>query len=423
MLLTFAPDNQTLASVCETDAVRLWNAETGKQEKQLGEPGDVRALSLAFSPDGRFLAVGYRNDSMRIWDVKDGKVVHEQIKYTGKPDGRVSALAFAQDGKTLAASGSSTIALVDAAEGKVIRSFGPKDGALAPDVTALAFSPTGKIVASSAGALIQLWDTSGKELKTLEGHLNVVHGLAFTADGRYLASVSADHTVHLWETASGRIVSVWKGHRGPTRAVAVMPNGRTIVSGGDDTSLLLWDVTGRSPKGKLVHVNPQPGVLEKSWDALASLDPAVSNTALWNFVSGGKDAVDYIEKNIPMLDRKKIEQWIKDLDDDSFNVRNVADVELRKLGRLVEARLKSEVTKNTSVEVTRRIRGLLDKLPGGLTGEQINLRYRRVMTALEQDASPAARALLTKLIAGAPTEDGINLEAEAALTRLKKRGS
>ena len=77
------------------------------------------------------------------------------------------------------------------------------------------------------------------------------------------------------------------------------------------------------------------------------------------FVTAGNEGVEFVDKNIPLLDGKKIEQWIKDLDDDSFNIRHVADNELRKLGRLVEA-LVAHARGNISSRVapTRSVRSM-----------------------------------------------------------------
>src|SRR5439155_5887406 len=145
LVLAFASDNKTLASATGSDAIRLWDATTGQAQQQLAGPGDDPVLSLTFAADGKTLAVGHRNNLIRVWDLGQAKVI-QQMKYPGP----VSALAYARDGKTLAASGSNMVGLYDASNGQQIRSFGPKEGPLLPVVASIAFAPDGKTLATGS---------------------------------------------------------------------------------------------------------------------------------------------------------------------------------------------------------------------------------------------------------------------------------
>jgi WD40 repeat protein len=80
----------------------------------------------------------------------------------------------------------------------------------------------------------------------LKGHTSRVTSLAFSPDGRTLASTSLDHTVRLWEVTTGKQRSTLKGHPGGAFAVAYSPNGRLLASGGNDGVLRLWDVPNRA---------------------------------------------------------------------------------------------------------------------------------------------------------------------------------
>jgi WD40 repeat protein len=112
-------------------------------------------------------------------------------------------------------------------------------------VMAVAFSPDDRLLASgSADQTVKLWDTAtGKEVRTLKGHTARVTSLSFSPDGRRLVTGSADNTVRLWDTATGKEVLSLQGHESPVRSVAFCPDGRHVASGSDDKTVRIWDTT------------------------------------------------------------------------------------------------------------------------------------------------------------------------------------
>ncbi|MFH0895610.1 MAG: caspase family protein [Bacteroidota bacterium] len=115
-------------------------------------------------------------------------------------------------------------------------------------VSALAYSPDGKFLASAGQDFsIKIWDIStGKELKTLNGHKLYVQSLAFSPDGKMLASGSWDKTIRIWEMNNFTEVRTITAHKRAVQSLAFSPDGKILASGSVDSTLALWDVASGS---------------------------------------------------------------------------------------------------------------------------------------------------------------------------------
>lgn len=241
--LALSPDGKTLITAHQSQLVHVWDVASRK-EKLLPAELTLRGPALAFTPDGKRLVTGWTDNFLRLIDLRGNKVVRSFPMLPRNFYGR-KMLAFSPDGRLLAVVGwGHTVRLWDPDTGKEVRQLSlappsPYSGAFSASV---AFAPDGKTLAAGGPGTVQLWDLkSGKELRRIKAHTGYVHSVAFSPDGKMLVSAGRDQAIGLWDVASGKDLNPKVGHRGTVRYLAFADRGGMLFSAGDDGTVRLWD--------------------------------------------------------------------------------------------------------------------------------------------------------------------------------------
>jgi WD40 repeat protein/tRNA A-37 threonylcarbamoyl transferase component Bud32 len=259
--VAFLSEGRTMITAGADGTLKTWDASRPPDPVPL--PGHVGVAGAAtIAPDGRWAAT-VDLKAVRIWNLPTGRLRHTlalQNDSKGRPR-LVFATAASPDSRLLAVGGRDReVRLFDAVTGRE-RSALP---GMTEMVRSLAFSPDGRTLATghfgTESGVVRLWNLeTQKPVRELKAHAGSVTSMVFADEGKYLISGSDDATVRIWNLAADPKAEppVLKGHTRAVRRVALSPDGRTLATASFDGTVRLWDVrTGKEQAVLGRHVGP-----------------------------------------------------------------------------------------------------------------------------------------------------------------------
>ncbi|MCB8944991.1 MAG: protein kinase [Ardenticatenaceae bacterium] len=291
--LAFSPDGRTLTTASTDGTARIWNAAryVGGELQNLALPDVIPIGSFDLSPDEQTFALGGFTGATTIRDSATGDLL---LTLQNEFNTLVGAVSFHPDGSRLAtASQDGLVRIWDTTTGELLLQFtghvggnsGGSEGVL--DVT---YSPDGtRLATAGADGLAKVWNAAtGEELLELAGHTAGLFRVAYSADGRILATTSdfPDTTVKVWDAQSGEMIHSLGPNPSRSFGLAFSPDDKWVAAGGGGGFLTVWDVTTGKVVSDLTGQSSALGTTLFTQDGQRLITGGVDGVSIWDIESG-----------------------------------------------------------------------------------------------------------------------------------------
>jgi WD40 repeat protein len=275
--LTFVGDDVLMGIIAEGGTFR-WDLSTGEISASTSIPADDKRYSSYLGPQGKIAATGDTEGQIQLIDLDSGGLITDPLHHIVPFQGNLFSIAPSPDGAILAtASADGTVILWDRASGQPIMAPLLGHSSL---VVSLAFSPNGRYVASGScsvfhaagnciGGQVIVWDAStGEAVHVLEDAVGFSQAVSFSPDSTLLtvndcelvevAGACLEGSIRLYDISTGQTVAVYSGHDSFIWSAAFSPDGRLLATGSQDNTIIIWDLVTGQPVGQRLENHGGP---------------------------------------------------------------------------------------------------------------------------------------------------------------------
>jgi WD40 repeat protein/uncharacterized caspase-like protein len=323
LAVRYGPNTDTpiSAGTARGSSVKIWAVKSGSELRSIGTEEPV--AEFAFSKDGKSLATIGSMGAVTLWDTQSGSKLRD---FSSSPMKTMNDLIKAQ--QTGRRPNMPNIADLQSMMGEMMTNMigGLASGSVGRKITSVTFSPDGRTLVTGGydaksnmdvGAMIggaanqkrqknqktpqdtaelmrdlkvettgqaKLWNvTTGQEIATLKGHGKAITKVAFSRDGKLLATSSNEDTIKIWDLASQRELKTLTGHSAQIDSMDFSPDNRLLASAAEDGATFLWDTNTGEQLLTLISLDDGGEWLAVTPQGLFDGTPVTWNQILWRY--------------------------------------------------------------------------------------------------------------------------------------------